>query len=308
MAAIYCPYIDEEIGPDDSTQDHIIAKSFGGVDALSIPSSFANLKIGSEIEGRLCQDFFLAHARIGADARGNSGLTPKYVVKSAPETKSEKILRVEFSPHTLGLWDPIAKTNAVDVTGFRYTVEVQQQRFIHERARMLAKIALGYSTYRWGSGFRAHAAHADLRKVLWSQSLKEFDPGFAVTLDVPLFRIVRGDTRASAIEGLCKSVGRRSCIGVMPQNGRLNIFAGLLGQYIGSIGFDCDVDGIWEEPENNYGSFLFIWEDLPVAIGLREAFERMLYCIRNRSHWQLHKPSDLAQFVAAARSGGWIDR
>jgi hypothetical protein len=307
---IWCPYIDEEIDEAVATLDHIISLSFGGCNTLQIPTSSRQWDFGSKVEGKLAKDFFLAQYRIAADARGHRKKSPRYDLRNAREIGSDKPLRVAFSPGSMVAYDPRTRRPVERPTNINFQIEIDRARFIHLRAQLLAKIALsiGYKTF--SDAYRSHVAHDQLRRVLMSTSLTDFrdDREFPATLDLSIFGSGRDNPMMVAIAGLCKSIGRHSCIGIVPGEGRLKIFVGLLGSYLGQIACDCNIDALWSEPDNRYGKFLFIKDRRVIRMGLREAFERVLYAANHPDAWTVATPPGLKFFIDNIRPYGCADR
>ena len=97
---MYCIYSGKEIDEKASNIEHIIPISLGGCDELTIRvDREINSKIGSQIDGKLTQDFLIALDRVKNGDRGHSKKTPKYTVQS--KTQEGKTVISTFTSQAL---------------------------------------------------------------------------------------------------------------------------------------------------------------------------------------------------------------
>lgn len=219
-------------------------------------------------------------------------------------------LRASFSPGVMNVYDPRTRQPLQQATDIQFKLEIHKDEFIMLRARMLAKVALGVGCWEFGDAFRVHTRHEQLRRVLKAQSLEEFrgDRVFPVRVDVPVFGTGADHPMLVALSELCKSVGKHSCVGILPTEGRLGVFVGLLGSYLGHISCECNIDALWNEPNNHCGKFFLIRNKRVVRMGLREALERVLYSKDHDDAWDGATPPGLRSFIDGIRPPGWVDR
>ncbi len=306
-----CPYLDRHVKEHDVTEDHIVPLSLGGCNQLTVAASReANSRIGTEIEGALANEFFFANYRVAANAHGRSGRPPAFIIKNASSSEHTGPLRVLLSPGQIQCYDPREHKSLDRLSDIRFDTKVQFGNFYHLRARFLAKVALGICYYEFGQGFHVHAQHNDLRRVLWARADSPVwcDPDLPINVDMPVIGEECRSHISVSIRYMCRSVGRRSCLAIVPTSGRLNVYVGILGHYAGLMGFDCEVDRLWKEPENRYGLFLLVRDKLLIRMGLREAMERLLFVKQCADVWTADTPNGLREFIDSVRPAGWVDR
>ena len=103
---IYCPYTDSDIPSDVASPEHVIPLSLGGADELTIPvDASANSTLGSELDGKLANEFPIALLRTRYDARGHSSKQPWATIKYASYGESERPAQARFhQKHGIRLW------------------------------------------------------------------------------------------------------------------------------------------------------------------------------------------------------------
>lgn len=306
-----CPYLNRHVQEHDVTEDHIVPLSLGGCNQLTVAvAREANSRIGTEIEGALANEFFPANHRIAADAQGHNRRSPTFKIKNASSSNHAGPVRVSLSPKQIECFDPIQHKSLDRLSDISFDVKVQLDRFYQLRARFLAKVALGICYYEFGQVFHIHAKHNDLRRVLWARAGSPVwcDPDLPITVDMPVTGEECRSHVSVSIRHISRSVGRRSCLAIVPASGRLNVCVGILGHYAGLIGFDCEVERLWKEPGNRYGIFFLIRDKLPIRMGLREAMERLLFVKHCADVWSPDTPNGLREFIDSVRPAGWVDR
>ncbi len=104
---VYCPYTDREIPVEKSNSEHIIPLSLGGVSGFEIPVDRGfNSRVGSELDGRLSNEFLWALVRTRHDSRGHSGKKPFAIIKTAQYGKDDRLAQVYFHQREgLRVWD-----------------------------------------------------------------------------------------------------------------------------------------------------------------------------------------------------------
>jgi len=74
---IYCPYTNKDISESETTSEHIIPLSLGGINGFEIPvCKIFNSNVGSKIDGALANDFLILMKRNELDVRGHSKKSP----------------------------------------------------------------------------------------------------------------------------------------------------------------------------------------------------------------------------------------
>ena len=161
---VYCPYTDREILESKSSSEHIIPLSLGGVNGFEIPVDAAfNSILGSEIDGKLANEFLWGLRRTEYDARGHSGKEPRATISKASYGENSRRAQVDFS-HKRGVrvWD-VHDREFKKGSG---PIQISTSLNIDLPMRFAAKIALAAGYYVYGDLFRQYVDHRQLRDVM----------------------------------------------------------------------------------------------------------------------------------------------
>ena len=106
---IYCPYTDRDLHCEKSTSEHIIPLALGGANGFQLPvDATFNAKLGSELDGKLANEFLIAIGRTKYDARGHSGKEPWATIKNANYGVDNRPAQVRIHrKHGIQLWDAL---------------------------------------------------------------------------------------------------------------------------------------------------------------------------------------------------------
>ena len=169
---IYCPYTDRDVLEAQSSREHIIPLSLGGVDGFEIPVGFtSNSRVGSILDGALANEFLFALKRTKFDARGHSGKKPVARVKSATYGEDNRPAQVDFHlKDGLRVWDSRDREVKERVPRFGISVSVD----IDLPTRFAAKVALAAGYYAYGEVFRQNVEHQQFRDVM-NTDLRQLD-------------------------------------------------------------------------------------------------------------------------------------
>ena len=108
---IYCPYTDRDIPETQSSPEHIIPLSLGGINGLEISvDSAVNSQVGSKLDGALANEFVFALKRTKFDTRGHSGRKPTALIRKATYGEDRRPAQVHFhSKEGLKVWIPVTE-------------------------------------------------------------------------------------------------------------------------------------------------------------------------------------------------------
>jgi hypothetical protein len=166
---IWCPYTDRELEPKETTPEHIVPLSLGGCDELVIPVHGAtNARLGTEIDGKITDDFLVKFLRRESDARGHSGRRPEVIFKNA--TFEGRPAQVQFlGGNNLPLvWDARSATYLdPEKIGKSLTIQWKMDRSLI--MRFAAKVALSAGYFSLGDYWRNSTP--DLKRSKYYQQL-----------------------------------------------------------------------------------------------------------------------------------------
>ena len=240
---IYCPYTDRDVLEAQSSREHIIPLSLGGVDGLAIPVDTAfNSRVGSKLDGALANEFLFALKRTKFDARGHSGKKPVARVKSAIYGEDNRPAQVDFhSKERLNVWDSRDGEIKERVPRFNISLSID----IDIPIRFAAKVALAAGYYAYGDLFREHVEHQQFRDVM-NTDLRKLDLTKA-SADLGLGHLTpRVDSYLrelsyependdlNSIRAFCSSV-EGSVVVIAPGHDSFGVGVGILGQFVATV-------------------------------------------------------------------------
>ena len=239
---VYCPYTDREIPESESSSEHIIPLSLGGVNGFEIPvDATFNSTLGSEIDGKLATEFLLELRRTEHDARGHSGKEPRATIRKASYGKNSRLAHVDFSHKTgVRVWD-VRDREFKKGSG---PIQIGTQLNIDLPRRFAAKVALAAGYYVYGDLFRQHVDHRQLRDVM------NIDPAnldlskgptelgldhLTVRTDDYLHEAPADPESEILMLRIFCSWVKGSVVVLMPGQGCFCVGVGLLGDYLGMV-------------------------------------------------------------------------
>lgn len=167
---LYCIYSGKEITEEIASPEHIIPLSLGGCNTFMIQvQRDINNRLGSEVDGKMANDFFVALDRISSEAKGYSGKTPFCHVPSKIEGRP---VITTFEKGGIKLFDPREKTYLQG----NYLVQMSFSLDITLRTRFTAKVALATGYFLFGNRFVQHADCNALRTIVLSKNLEDTIP------------------------------------------------------------------------------------------------------------------------------------
>ena len=262
----YCPYTDREIPEAQSSREHIIPLSLGGVDGLEIPVDRAfNSKVGSKLDGSLANEFLFALKRTKFDARGHSGKKPTALIKKAKYGKDSRPAQVHFhSKDGLKVWDSRDRAFKDRVPSFEISGTID----IDLPVRFAAKVALAAGYYVYGNLFRDHVDHqqfrdvmnTDVRKLDLTKSADDLGLDH-LTLRVDSYlREVPYEPAHDALNSIrvyCSSV-ESSVVVLAPGYDCFGVGVGVLGQYVATVIASAQTDSFPNDGDYAWGHVLAV--------------------------------------------------
>lgn len=169
---IYCPYSDEKISKDKSNIEHIIPISLGGSNKIENKiqvSAEVNSKLGSEIDGKLANDFILRAGRSKNNCLGHSRKKDIHPKMIAVDQASGNPVQVTFDQKKgVKAYDLINKKY---LSGRRKIIDgIPPPIQLDVYPRFLAKVALAYGYKIYGDKFIKYIDHNYLRLMMNNQS------------------------------------------------------------------------------------------------------------------------------------------
>ena len=278
---IYCPYTDREIRYDQSSAEHIIPLSLGGINSLEIPVDAAfNSTVGSEIDGALANEFFMALRRTEYDARGHSGKEPIAISKRSQYGSDGRVAQVHLHrKHGIRVWDVRDREDKRVVGEIRINATMN----LHLPVQFTAKVALaaGYSVY--AELFREHVDHSQLRDIMCIDPTT-LDPGkdpVELGIDHLTIRVDRWfdelphnpRSRIRSLRALCSAV-KGSVIALFPGTDCFSVGVGILGQYLAMVSVPANTETFPNEGDLAWGHVLAVTQGTLIRCSLVHGLKR----------------------------------
>lgn len=254
---MYCIYSGSEIDKADSNVEHIIPLSLGGCDELTIfVDKNINSKIGSQIDGKLTQDFLVALDRVKYGNKGHSKKEPMYTVKS--KTEDGQPIISTFTTDALKFFDPKEK-EYVNVSG---KIKMSTNIDLDLRLKFVTKVALAVGYFLFGKEFEDYTDCNELRMIINASNLKEllenepskfeeirfYDSLHEINdFDKPMMEIYELFCKYNQKSNILWTYSRESVI----------VHVAIFGKFIGMINFKAKVDKI-PHLENDWLGHLMI--------------------------------------------------
>ena len=257
LTLIYCPYTDQAIPESQSSPEHIVPLSLGGVNGLEIPvDAEFNSQVGSKLDGALANEFLFALKRTKFDARGHSGKKPVALIRTATYGDDSRPAQAQFhSKRGMRVWDSRDREFKERVPRFEITVSID----IDLPVRFVAKVALAAGYFVYGDLFRQHVDHrqlrdvmnTDLRKLDLTRSPEDLGLGhLTLRVDSYLHEVIEESDVGSAFRrAFCSSAGT-SVVMLIPGDNCFKVSVSILGQYVGMVNVPAET-----EKFPNYGDY-----------------------------------------------------
>ena len=262
---IYCPYTDRDIPKARSNTEHIIPKSLGGADELTIPvDKKFNSRLGSKLDRALANDFFVTLRRSQYEAPGHSGKEPWATSKKAEYGDNNRSAQVQIHrKHGMKLWD----ARYQELITNPGTVQFNTRLDTYLPILFAAKVALAAGYYVYGDQFRSQVDHHQLREIMriGLDSLNDRDE--LNKLDQDCFTVraddylcaepPTSDWRLRCIRDFCGKL-KGSVILLIPSEQNLVISVGILGKYLAMINVPADTTTFPNENDYEWGQVLAV--------------------------------------------------
>ena len=266
LTLIYCPYTDQAIPESQSSPEHIVPLSLGGVNGLEIPvDAEFNSQVGSKLDGALANEFLFALKRTKFDARGHSGKKPVALIRTATYGDDSRPAQAQFhSKRGMRVWDSRDREFKERVPRFEITVSID----IDLPVRFVAKVALAAGYFVYGDLFRQHVDHRQLRDVM-NTDLRNLDLTKSpadlglghLTLRVDSYlREVPYEPEYDALNSIrafCSSV-EGSVVVLAPGYGCFGVGVGILGQYVATVIATAETDTFPNDGNYAWGHVLAV--------------------------------------------------
>lgn len=273
---MYCIYSGKEIDEKASNIEHIIPISLGGCDELTIRvDREINSKIGSQIDGKLTQDFLIALDRVKNGDRGHSKKTPKYTVQS--KTQEGKTVISTFTSQALQFYDPVIK-DYVDISG---KVTMNTKIDMDLRLKFVTKVALGVGYYLFGKGFEEYTDCDSLRMILTEENLsklfeKQSEKFEGMRFYDSLHQINDADKPIMEIYKLFCQYSKKTNILWSYSQESIIVHVAIYGKFIGLINFKAKRNIIPEIKDCWLGHIMICDENRLIRKSWREAILEMV--------------------------------
>lgn len=271
---IYCPYADTDIPISESTPEHIVPLALGGLNSFTLPvSATLNSRLGSEIDGRLANDFLVMCDRDEHGVRGHTRKHPEYVVRNASDTRTGEPLQVTLGQRRgLRIWSPLERN---DVTGLSHTINLSITVDLDIELRFVAKVALSAGYFFYGDRFRHQVKHGDLRMIMnhrpneMGDALKRIETRYDQRFREP-------ETENDRIlRAIVTGFGPRSVVALIPDSRSLSVVVGILGSYLGMLSVPADTRGFLNTDDFRWGHFIVLDKPLPIADSILKLLHKM---------------------------------
>ncbi len=243
---VWCPYTDKEIRLADTTPEHVVPLSLGGVSEFCVRTEKkANSDIGSKIDAPLADEFLVKQRRNRLGMVGHSGNHPVVTWKSS-ELDSGEPVQVTLDRGDVRIWSPVRKQYIA--VGSDVQIRSKWTMYVDTPLRFAAKVALSAGYFVYGDLFRRAVAHDEVRFIM-EFDLRGVTPGEraelerrASTMGVQAEDWLRRDDNPDleVFRLLSQAYGSSSIAGLIPTKSSLTVFVGVLGMYVGLVDAPAD--------------------------------------------------------------------
>lgn len=240
---VYCIYSDKKIPKSESSLEHILPLSLGGVNAFTVPvSRKLNSEFGHSIDGAFSNDPLITLRRAKKDSRGHNNSPVMAKWRRGSDDKGNPIQTI-ISKDKLSFFDAKLRRYLTDEesAGRAFKSQFKIEQFV--RLPFSAKVALGTGYFLYGEAFLQHACHGELRSLLKPfQSIED-----AVLRDSRILYFDRindpdrwrHDLKHRVIEQIIQ-VNDCSAVVVLVNGGSLAFIIGILGEWQATISVPAD--------------------------------------------------------------------
>jgi len=246
----YCIYSGKNINKTESSVEHIIPLSLGGSDDFIINvNRNLNSIAGSKIDGKMANDFLVKMNAIKNDFRGHSRKEPILKIKKAKIGDSP--VSVHFKKSGLEMFDPIKK----EYIKHPGSVEMQTSLDLEIRIKFISKVVLAAGYFIYGETFVKFADHNSLRKVVFSENLKN-EKLKGIKFYDNLHPVKERDKGLHLLEVQHMKYLKGSSVTFILSNVNIIAHVGLGGIYIGTVNFKASTKMFPNDAEYRLGKVL----------------------------------------------------
>jgi hypothetical protein len=270
----YCPYTDQDVPDTETSPEHIIPLSLGGVNGFQIAvHTEANCDIGSSIDSAMAEDFLVKMKRNRFDVRGHSGKEPVVVDKHATNVDGLP-LQVELSQRSgLKVWSPRHGEYVADERAANLNLKFEMN--IDTAMKFVAKVALSAGYFVYGELFRNNVKHSDFRAIMnFQPSNSGGHEGVEARIDDRFRETTSEDCQI--FRTLCKASAPYSIVGFAHSSDRFGVFVGILGDYIGTIHVPALMEAFPKDGDHEMGHFIQLHRPGLKSGSMKKALESFL--------------------------------
>ena len=261
----YCPYTDRDLQIEETSSEHIIPLALGGANGLELRvDEQINAKLGSELDGRLANEFLMAMLRTKYGARGHSGKEPWANIKHASYGDDARPAQVQFHrKHGFRLWDARDRKEQKDVGSF----QIYAMQNIDLPVRFVAKVGLAAGYFAYGDLFRNHVDHHHLRQVMLIDPAELDNPegSSQIELNQAIARVdsylydppSESEWELLVIRKFCSGVNG-SVVVLIPGPNCFQVSVGILGQFLATINVPANTISFPNEGDFHWGHVLSV--------------------------------------------------
>ena len=257
---IYCPYTDRDIPEEDSSSEHIIPLALGGANGLvvRVDAGF-NSALGSALDGKLANEFFMAIRRTEYDARGHRGKEPWAISKHASYGDEARPAQIHLHRrHGLKVWDVRDREEKGGAGEIRFNTTLN----IDLSVRFTAKVGLAAGYFAYRDFFRKDVDHHQLRQVMLLDpaTLEGPESMGQIAADDVIARVdhylyeppSESDWKLLVLRRFCSEV-KGSVVVLVPGPNSFQVTVGILGQFLATINVPANTNSFPNEGDYHWG-------------------------------------------------------
>jgi hypothetical protein len=273
---VYCPYTDRDLSVDETSPEHVIPLSLGGVDEITIPvCGRFNSTIGSKVDGALANDFLVMTKRDRYCVKGHSGREPVFVVKNSADAGTGEPLQVSLGQREgLRIWSPLEGRFRTESGPSSVSIKINLD--VDVALRFVAKVALSAGYFVYGDLFRNKVKHREFRAIMNNRPPDLGEAIYEMEALVDDRFSTNKSEQLQVLRAMCCAAEPYSLIGLVPGPNRLAAFVGVLGDYMGMISVPADTSDFPNQDMFHWGHVIVFEREGSTRISFRNALERMV--------------------------------
>ena len=270
---VWCPYTDRDLPEAETTREHIIPLSLGGMNGFELPvCRLFNSRAGSSIDGVVANDFLILTQRNKLDVRGHSGKRPVYVAKRSRDADTgHPVQLILDQTEGLKVWCSRSREYVSGGSKLEFSFNMDLDLDL----RFVAKVALAAGYFVYGDLFRKNVRHDELRTIMNTRASDLGDGIYSIeTLADGRFSEGGGE-RVEIIRALCRAVPKHSVVGLVPGPANLGIFVGVLGHYMGLLNVPAVTTSFPNAQAYHWGHVISPQDGTLMRLSFRRALEQL---------------------------------